>query len=76
MAEGIARDTIRAIQQARKDAGLNVSDRINLTVSAPQETFGGSAHPRGTGHWRDPSGFPGPHGGREPDHYGRKGSIE
>ena len=39
VAEGIARDTIRAIQQARKDAGLNVSDRINLTVSAPQETL-------------------------------------
>ena len=39
VAEGIARDTIRAIQQARKDAGLNVSDRINLTVSAPQDTL-------------------------------------
>ena len=39
VAEGIARDTIRAIQQARKDAGLNVSDRINLTVSAPQNTL-------------------------------------
>lgn len=39
VAEGIARDTIRVIQQARKDAGLNVSDRINLTVSAPQETL-------------------------------------
>ena len=39
VAEGIARDTIRAIQQARKDAGLNVSDRIDLTVSAPQETL-------------------------------------
>ena len=39
VAEGIARDTIRVIQQARKDAGLNVSDRINLTVSAPQDTL-------------------------------------
>ena len=39
VAEGIARDTIRAIQQARKDAGLNVSDRIDLTVSAPQDTL-------------------------------------
>jgi len=39
VAEGIARDTIRAIQQARKDAGLNVSNRINLTVSAPQDTL-------------------------------------
>ncbi|MCU1547167.1 MAG: Isoleucyl-tRNA synthetase, partial [Arthrobacter sp.] len=36
-AEGIARDMVRAIQQARKDAGLNVSDRIRTTVSAAQE---------------------------------------
>ncbi|MDO4916702.1 MAG: DUF5915 domain-containing protein, partial [Rothia sp. (in: high G+C Gram-positive bacteria)] len=36
-AEGIARDTIRAIQQARKDADLHVSDRIRLTLEAPSE---------------------------------------
>jgi isoleucyl-tRNA synthetase len=35
-AEGIARDAVRAIQQARKDAALNVSDRIVLHIDAPE----------------------------------------
>jgi isoleucyl-tRNA synthetase len=36
-AEGRARDLVRMIQQSRKDAGLDVSDRIALNVDVPVE---------------------------------------
>ncbi len=32
--EGIARDIVRIIQQARKDAGLNITDHITLNIEA------------------------------------------
>jgi isoleucyl-tRNA synthetase len=35
-AEGLARDLVRVIQQARRDVGLSVSDRIRLTIDAPE----------------------------------------
>lgn len=35
-AEGLARDVIRVVQQARREAGLDISDRITLTVEASE----------------------------------------
>ena len=37
-AEGIARDFVRLVQQARKNAGLHVSDRITLWIEADAAT--------------------------------------
>ena len=38
-AEGLARDVIRAVQQARKDADFDVSDRIKLTLTATDDVL-------------------------------------
>ncbi|GAB3541353.1 isoleucine--tRNA ligase [Arthrobacter tecti] len=39
-AEGTARDVIRSIQQARRDADLHISDRVLTTVEAGEEVLG------------------------------------
>ncbi|MEY4494560.1 MAG: hypothetical protein RL570_675, partial [Actinomycetota bacterium] len=38
-AEGLARDVIRAVQSARKDADFDVSDRIKLTLKAEDDVL-------------------------------------
>ncbi|GAB2764583.1 isoleucine--tRNA ligase [Nocardioides salsibiostraticola] len=38
-AEGLARDLVRAVQQARRDAGFDVSDRIALTIGGSDEVL-------------------------------------
>ena len=37
--EGAARDLVRAVQQARRDAGFDVSDRITLEVAGAEFVY-------------------------------------
>jgi isoleucyl-tRNA synthetase len=46
-AEGLARDVVRVVQQARRDAGFDVSDRIDVLLAGPAEVA------RAVGAYRD-----------------------
>jgi isoleucyl-tRNA synthetase len=37
--EGLAKDVVRLVQQARREAGLDVSDRVTVTLEAPDEVL-------------------------------------
>ena len=47
VSEGLAREIVRSVQDARKQAGLEVSDRITLGVSGSAAVEGALAEHRG-----------------------------
>ena len=46
-AEGYARDVVRAVQDERKNAGLHIADRIDLSLTVPSD------HVADVEAWRD-----------------------
>ena len=46
-AEGYARDVVRAVQDERKNAGLHIADRIDLSLTVPAD------HVADVEAWRD-----------------------
>ena len=46
-AEGYARDVVRAVQDERKNAGLHIADRIDLSLTVPSD------HVADVQTWRD-----------------------